>query len=99
MTENITHTNKPEECYIDYIDSIVETCNNEYYMSAIGPPLGNLERAKRGRLRILESILELKKIDEKASCLACHQEIQKQISLQRNGVLEIESVWKLKSEF
>lgn len=99
MTENLIHTNKPGECYIDHINSIAEASDNEYYMSASGPPFTSLERAKRGRSRILESILELKKIDEKVSCLACHQEIQKQINLQSTGVLEIESVWKLKSEF
>ena len=98
MTENLPHTNKPGECYFDHINSIAEACDNEYYMSASGHPFSSLERAKRGRSRILESILELKKVDEKVSCLGCHQEIQKQINLQSDGVLEIESVWKLKSE-
>lgn len=95
MTENFTHTKKPEECYINYVNSIVETCDNEYYMSAVGSPLGNLARAKRGRLRIMESIAELEKLDKKTSCLACHQEIKSQIQRQRGAISEIENVWNL----
>jgi hypothetical protein len=98
MTDNSLHTNRSDECFIDHISSIVEKCDHEYYMSALGPPQGSLERAKRGRKRILESIVELEKIDTEASCSACHEEIQSQIKKQRDGVLEIEKVWKLTRE-
>jgi hypothetical protein len=41
MAENLPHTNKPGECYFDHINSIAETCDNEYYMSASGHPFSN----------------------------------------------------------
>jgi hypothetical protein len=95
MNQEMAHTNKDGECYIKLINSIVVECDNEYYMSALGPPLGDLERAKRGRSRILNHIQELKKLEQKVACTACRHEIEKQINIQMNGVLEIENIWKL----
>lgn len=93
MIENAVHTNKPTECFIERINSIAEICDNEYYMSALGTPVGSLERAKRGRLRILEAIDELEDIDKKTSCSACHQEIKSQLLRQRDAISEIENAW------
>lgn len=88
------HTNRPEKCFADAINALAGDCDHEYYMSATGPPTGTLERAKRGRLRILEAIIEMDRMKKEISCLACHQEIERQLKLQRDGVLEIERVWK-----
>lgn len=95
MTEPVRHTNKLNECFINDINRIAEISDNEYYMSALGPPLGTLERAKRGRSRILEAIDELRKIDQKTTCSVCHEEIITQIQRQANGVLEINNIWNL----
>ena len=89
------HSNQPGTCFADAIRSLADDCDNEYYMSAMGSPSGSLERARRGRLRILEWITEFENLNEKASCLACHQEITRHMERQRDGVLEIERVWKL----
>lgn len=95
MTESLSHTNKLNECFITEINRIVEICDNEYYMSALGPPLGTLVRAKRGRARIMEAIAQLQKIRQTAICLVCLKEIESQIQKQENGLLEIESVWNI----
>jgi len=95
MSGILKHIKQPGKCSADAINSLAEDCNHEYYMSAMGPSSGTLERAKRGRLRILEGIIELKNMDKNVSCLACHGEIERQIKLQRDGVLEIERAWKL----
>ncbi|SRR6266498_957663 len=95
MNGILNHTNKPEKRFAEAISSLADDCDNEYYMSALGSPHSTLERAKRGRLRILEWITEFENLNKKVSCLACHQEITQHIELQRDGVLEIERVWKL----
>ncbi|MBI4762098.1 MAG: hypothetical protein ACOYYF_11090 [Chloroflexota bacterium] len=93
MIENAAHTQKPAECFVERINSIAEMCDNEYYMSALGVPFGSLERARRGRLRIMEVIAELEDMGKKASCPACHQEIKAQIQRQRHAIAEIENAW------
>jgi hypothetical protein len=95
MSGILKHTNQPGTCFADAINSLVQDCNHEYYMSAIGSSSGTLERAKHGRLRILEAINEMERMKKEVGCLACRQEINLQIKLQSNGVLEIERVWKL----
>jgi len=95
MSGILKHTNQPGPCFADAINSLVQDCDHEYYMSAIGHSSGTLERAKRGRLRILEAINEMERMKKEVCCLACRQELNLQIELQRNGVLEIERVWKL----
>ena len=90
----IEHTNDPIGCHREQIQDIAESADNEYYMSAGGPRLGiNRERAKRGRSRIVQYISDLEKLRETATCPACQREIERQIELQRNGVLEIDHVW------
>jgi len=95
VTEPGNHTNKLNECFIKNINRIAETCDNEYYMSALGPPLGTLERAKRGKARIIEGIAELQKIYQNASCVAYRKEVVTQIERQENGLLEIKNIWNL----
>jgi len=94
MSVSLEHTNQSGKCFAEAINSLAEDCDHEYYVSALGPLSGTLERASRGRLRILEGIMELERMKKEVSCLACHQEIQQQIELQRDGVLEIQRVWK-----
>jgi hypothetical protein len=95
MTTDLEHTNQPDKCLAGAIKVLAEDCDHEYYMSAIEPPSGTLERAKRGRFRILEGIIELERMNREVSCSACRQEIKRQINHQREGLLEIERVWKL----
>ncbi len=89
------HTNIPLECQYQLIQELAEQCDTEYYMSALGPPQGNSERARRGRTRILENIDRLKSLEMVVKCPACNTEIVKQIQLQTEGLREIEKVWQV----
>ena len=95
MKTDLKHTDEPDKCWAASIKAVAEDCDHEYYISAMGPPSGTLERARRGRLRILEGIIELERMEQEISCLACHEEVQRQIKLQRDGLLEIAKAWDL----
>ncbi len=82
-----------EACCKECIQDIAESCDNEYYMSAIGPKMGNLERAIRGRDRIKQWITDLERLRENVSCSACRNEIKQQIPLQKKAIQEIEDIW------
>ena len=87
------HTHIPEECQLEHIQDVADSCDNEYYMSAIGLPIGNRKRAERGRARIKQWVSELDTLRGTVKCLACHEEIKRQIALQRRALQDIESVW------
>jgi hypothetical protein len=90
----VEHTNDPIGCHQQEIQDIAESADNEFYMSAPGPQNGiNRERAKRGRNRIVQYISDLEKLRQTVTCPACQQEIDRQIKLQRDGVLGIDQVW------
>jgi hypothetical protein len=95
MSGMLNHTNEPGKCFAESINSLAEDCDHEYHISALGPLSGTLERAKRGRLRILEAMIVLESLNQKIYCFACHEEIKRQTKLQREGILEIERVWNL----
>jgi hypothetical protein len=82
-----------EGCQMERIHDIAVSCDNEYYMSALGPTLGNRDRAMRGLHRIEEMINELVQIKEEVTCHECQKEIRKQIRLQEVGLREIKSIW------
>jgi hypothetical protein len=60
MTENLPHTNKSGDCYYDYINSIAETCDNEYYMWRLSNKLEtmpvSLPPPQADQSRLLESL-------------------------------------------
>ncbi len=87
------HTNQLETCQAKRIQTLAELCDNEYYMSAGGPILGNLERAKRGLRRIKGYLHELEALKLEVECPACKQEIERQIALQKQAIQEIEAAW------
>ena len=82
-----------ERCKKERIQDIAESCDNEYYMSALGPEIGDRDRAMRGLHRIEGWIKELKKLKEEVKCHACQIEIIEQIQLQEKGIQEIKSIW------
>jgi hypothetical protein len=88
------HTND-EGCQMERIHNLSVSCDNEYYMSALGPEFGNRDRGIRGRHRIKEWIRELRQLKEEVMCPVCRKEIIRQIKLQENGIREIESVWAI----
>lgn len=92
---NTKHSNTEGECWRAHIPRLGDTCDQEYYLSAGGPLLGNRERAERGRSRIIEWIAELEVLKGQSTCVACLQEIEMQIELQRRAVLEIEAAWSV----
>ena len=89
------HTDNTIECQHNLIQELVEQCDHEYYLSALAPPVGNRERAERGRARITASMERLKMLAEELECSACHDEIATQIALQGDALLEIERVWQI----
>ena len=95
LSEELQHTNIPSECQSKLIQELAEQCDNEYYTSALGPPQGNNERARRGRTQILEDIDRLKSLEREVKCPVCHTEIARQIQLQAKGIREIERVWQM----
>ena len=88
------HTNDPIGCHRAEIQDIAESDDHEFYMSALGPEFGaNRGRANRGRNRIVQFIIDLGKLRETVICPACQREVERQIEMQRKGVLDIERVW------
>ena len=63
-------------------------------MSAL-PDFTDKERAMRGRTRIIQAIYEFKALQQNIKCVACREEISKQIALQTEGLKEIELAWNL----
>lgn len=92
MTE---HTGISGECAREEIQELVEEADSEYYASSLGPPEGTKERAKKGLIRIQKIVREMKKMRHRLECPACHQEIERQIDVQNQGIDEIEDVWEL----
>ncbi len=91
------HTEKPSECQHHTIQQLAEECDNEYYMSALGPEFGQDEkRAKRGRDRILGRIKRFRLLEREVTCQACIDEIARQIELQEQGIDEIERIWQFR---
>ncbi len=62
-------------------------------MSALGPPLGTQDRARRGYRRIEQSLHELERLANEVGCIACWREIEQQIARQKDSLVEIERVW------
>lgn len=87
------HTDEPGTCQLERIRALADLCDNEYYMSAAGPPVGSQERAKRGHNRIEQCLHELEALKYEVECLACRQEIDRQMMLQQKAIQEIEQVW------
>lgn len=92
------HTLISSECERALIQEISEIGDNEYYLSASGPPYGNIERAKRGRKRILENIEKLELLKEQIKCLASRSLVLEQITSHTQAIHEIDNVWKLNNE-
>ncbi len=95
LSQELQHTDIPSECCAKLIKELAEQCDNEYYVSVLCSPQGNIERARHGRTRILEAIDRLKSLVREIKCPACHTEIERQIQLQTNGIREIERVWQM----
>lgn len=93
MAEQSAHTEQPLTCQRQRIQELAESCDNEYYMSGVGPPVGSQDRAMRGRNRIEQWLLELEALKWKIECPACLQEIDRQLRLQRKAIQEIKSLW------
>lgn len=85
-------------CQKEYIQEIAESCDNEYYMSACGPEIGDRERALRGLHRIREWIGELEKLAEEVLCHECQKEIMRQIHIQEGAIIEIENLWAINDQ-
>ena len=92
------HTLIRSECELALIQEISEAGDNEYYLSASGSPYENIERARRGRKRILENIEQLRLLKEQIKCPACNSLVLKQITSHICAIREIDNVWKLNSE-
>jgi hypothetical protein len=90
----LTHTNQPGGCLADQILKMAEDCDHEYYMSALGPPMGDKERARRGRVRIEECAKQFEQMRQSVTCKACLTELDRQLELQRKALDEIESAWR-----
>lgn len=95
---NIPHTQLQFECQADLIHELAGDCDNEYYMSAGGPSLGNKDRARRGLARIQEDIAKFRLLEKTLRCSACREEVVRQIQLQQQSVAEIKKVWDLDLE-
>ena len=94
MIQQTEHSYIPNECHYERLRELAEICDNEYHMSA-SPPTSNKERAARGQTRILQAIEKFKELQQDAKCVACLEEINKQITLQEEGLKEIKQVWSL----
>jgi hypothetical protein len=94
MLRQSEHSHITNECYQERIQELAETYDNEYHMSAL-PLVTNKERAIRGQARILQAIEEFKELLQNTKCIACLEEINRQILLQKEGLREIEQVWNL----
>ena len=81
------HSQVPNECYQEQIQELAEICDNEYYLSAL--PSTNKERVERGRKRITQAIKDMRELQQNVLCLACQDEITRQISIQEEGLKEI----------
>ena len=93
----LEHTLIPSECEHILIQEISESGDNEYYFSALGPPIGDFERAMRGRKRILENIEKLEALIKEIKCPACHSIILEQITSHTQAIEEIDNAWKPKT--
>jgi len=94
MIQQRKHSHIPNECHHERVRELAEICDNEYHLSAL-PPASNQERAARGQARILQAIEKFKELQQIAKCVACLEEINKQITLQEEGLKEIKQVWSL----
>ena len=84
----------PGECMRPAIHDLAETCDNEYYMSALPPDLGGQSgRTRRGRARLVAAISEFEHLRTIVPCIACQAEIAAQLALQADAVREIDQVW------
>ena len=94
MMERSPHSHSPDKCYQERIQELAESCDHEFHMIAL-PSTSNKERAARGQTRILQAIEKFKELQQNAKCVACLEEINKQITLQEEGLKEIKQVWNL----
>ena len=93
----LEHILIPSECEHISIQEISESGDNEYYFSALGPPIGDFERATRGHKRLLENIKKLEALIKELKCPACHSIILEQIKSLTHAVQEIDNAWKPKT--
>lgn len=92
----LQHTLIPSECEHSLIQDLAESGDNEYYLSALRPPIGDFDRAMRGRKRILKNIEKLEALIKKIKCPACHYIILEQIKSHTQAIEEIDNAWKPK---
>jgi len=93
----LEHTLIPSECEHVLIQEISEGGDNEYYFSALDPPIGGFERAMRGRKRLLENIEKLQALIKEIKCPACHSIILEQNKSHTQAIQEIDNAWKPKT--
>jgi len=65
------HTSVPIECQQTAIQEISEIGDNEYYLSALNTTNRDVERARRGRIRIINNLEKLKELQRIVKCPAC----------------------------
>lgn len=94
MMERSPHSHNPDKCYQERIQELAESCDHEFHMSAL-PSASNRSRAERGRNRILRALDELREIQRNTKCVACSEEIKRQVALQEAGIIEIEQAWNM----
>jgi len=93
----LEHTLIPSECEYILIQEISESGDNEYYFSASGLPIGDFERAMRGRKRISENIEKFEVLIKEVKCPACHSIVLDQIKSHTQAIEEIDNAWKPKT--
>jgi hypothetical protein len=64
-------------------------------MSAVGPSIGNRERALRSYDRLKTCLTELEALRDNLSCPACIEELERQLQLQREAIREVGQLWEV----
>ena len=89
------HLGRVPVCQQERIQELAEDCDNEYYLSAIGVPLGDRARAIRGLSRIRKWLSEFENLRLVVECPACLQENDRQLHLQQAAIGEIVRAWEV----
>ena len=88
MESSMKHTDAFPSCQSEKIRELAENADNEYYIAGMAT---DIERVKRGLVRIELILNEFDTLRKVIECEVCKAQLIRQIALQREGLKEVQA--------
>lgn len=83
------------KCFEHEIKEISEICDHEYYMGALGSPVGSRKRAEKSITIMAKKLVKLENLKFIIQCSGCFIELKLQLELQNKALVTIKNIWNL----